>query len=178
MILPTLKGPHVPAFVAAGDLAGTPYLVTEWIEGRTLADLVSAGPLNTADVARIGAALADALHGIHQQGVIHLNVKPENAIVRADGTVVLIDFGFAHHANYPDLLAEESASRRRLGAVRLAGADPRNAAQTGAAICLRWAWCCTSWRRGSCRSASPTPTCATGSGSTPAPSAIAPGMPP
>ncbi|WP_437944147.1 bifunctional serine/threonine-protein kinase/universal stress protein [Sorangium sp. So ce281] len=112
MILPTLKGPHVPAFVAAGDLAGTPYLVTEWIEGRTLADLLGAGPLNTADVTRIGAALADALHGIHQQGVVHLDVKPENAIVRADGTVVLIDFGFAHHAHYPDLLAEET----RLGA--------------------------------------------------------------
>ncbi|KYF58083.1 hypothetical protein BE08_41130 [Sorangium cellulosum] len=111
MILPTLKGPHVPAFVAAGDLAGTPYLVTEWIEGRTLEDLLGAGPLDTADVARIGAALADALHAVHQQGVIHLDVKPGNAILRADGTVVLIDFGFAHHAQYPDLLAEETRYR-------------------------------------------------------------------
>ncbi|WP_437957253.1 bifunctional serine/threonine-protein kinase/universal stress protein [Sorangium sp. So ce119] len=111
MILPTLKGPHVPAFVAAGDLAGTPYLVTEWIEGRTLEDLLGAGPLGAADVARIGAALADALHAVHQQGVIHLDVKPGNAILRADGTVVLIDLGFAHHAQYPDLLAEETRFR-------------------------------------------------------------------
>src|SRR5262249_44284731 len=55
MIVPSLKGPHVPAFVAAGDLAGTPYLVTEWIEGRTLEELLTEAPLAPTDVARIGA---------------------------------------------------------------------------------------------------------------------------
>jgi serine/threonine protein kinase len=108
LISPTLKGPHVPSFVAAGDLARTPYLVTELIEGRNLEDMIAGGPLAPADVARIGAAVADALHSLHQQDVVHLDVKPENVILRSDGTAVLIDFGFAHHTRFPDLLAEET----------------------------------------------------------------------
>jgi len=107
-ILPTLKGPHVPPFVAAGDIARTPYLVTEWTEGRTLEEVLTGGPLPPSEVARIGAAVADALHSVHQQDVVHLDVKPSNVILRDDGTAVLLDFGFAHHARYPDLLAEET----------------------------------------------------------------------
>lgn len=106
-ILPTLKGTHVPAFVAVGDLARTPYLVTEWIEGQGLVERLAQGRLPPAEVAQVGAAIADALHDLHQQGVIHLDVKPANVIMRADGTAVLVDFGFAHHARFPDLLAEE-----------------------------------------------------------------------
>jgi nucleotide-binding universal stress UspA family protein len=107
-IVPALSGPHVPAFVAAGDLARTPYLVTAWTEGRTLEELLEGAPLPPDEVARIGAAVADALHSVHQQGAVHLDVKPSNLVLRADGTVVVIDFGFAHHARYPDLLAEET----------------------------------------------------------------------
>jgi nucleotide-binding universal stress UspA family protein len=108
VIVPVLHGPHVPQFVAAGDLARTPYLVTEWVEGETLEERLAGGRFAPADVARVGAALADALHSLHQQGVVHLDVKPSNVILRRDGTAVLIDFGFAHHARYPDLLAEET----------------------------------------------------------------------
>ena len=107
-IVPVLSGPHVPHCVAVGDLARTPYLVTEWIEGESLEQLLALGPLPPAKVAEIGASIADALHSIHQQGAIHLDLKPANVIVKRDGPVVLIDFGFAHHARYPDLLAEET----------------------------------------------------------------------
>ena len=108
LIVPTLRGPHVPAFVAAGVIGHTPYLVTEWIEGQSLEELVALAPLPAAEVVKIGAALADALHAVHQQGVVHLDVKPENALLRPDGSVALIDFGFAHDAEHPDLLAEET----------------------------------------------------------------------
>ena len=101
-VLPALSGPHVPHCVAVGDLARTPYLVTDWVEGVTL-DRVA-----RPDVVQLGAAIADALHSIHQQEAVHLDVKPANVIVKSDGTVVLVDFGFAHHARYPDLLAEET----------------------------------------------------------------------
>ena len=107
-IVPTLSGPHVPRFVAVGDLVRTPYLVTEWIEGRTLEQWLQGGSLPVADVVRIGAAIADAVHSLHQQDVIHFDVKPENVILTRDGTAVLIDFGFGHHVRYPDLLAEET----------------------------------------------------------------------
>ena len=112
MIVPTLTGPHVPAFVAVGALEQTPYLVTEWISGETLASRIAGGPLPPSAVIPCGAAMADALHSLHQQGVVHLDVKPSNVIFREhgqdDGKAVLLDFGFAYHARLPDLLAEET----------------------------------------------------------------------
>ena len=107
MILPALSGPHVPRFVAAGDIADTPYLVMEMIAGESLDQALARGVLPAADVARIGAAIADAVHSVHVQDAIHLDLKPENVILKPNGTAALIDFGLAHHARYPDLLAEE-----------------------------------------------------------------------
>jgi nucleotide-binding universal stress UspA family protein len=107
MILPTLEGPHVPRIVGIGDLVRTPYIAMERIEGESVATALSRAPLSEAEVARIGAAIADALHSIHAQRVIHLDLKPENVMVRPNGEAVLLDFGFARHAHYPDLLGEE-----------------------------------------------------------------------
>lgn len=106
MILPTLTGPGVPRFVAAGDLTATPYIVMERIDGQGLQQIIARAPLPVDEVARIGAALADAVHSVHTQQVVHLDLKPENVMLRAIGDAVLLDFGFARHAHYPDLLAE------------------------------------------------------------------------
>jgi nucleotide-binding universal stress UspA family protein len=106
MILPTLTGPSVPRFVAAGDLTATPYIVMEWIEGQGLQQVVARAPLPLEEIVRTGAALADAVHSVHTQQVVHLDLKPENVIFRPTGEAVLLDFGFARHARYPDLLAE------------------------------------------------------------------------
>jgi serine/threonine protein kinase len=106
-VLARLAGPHVPRFVAAGDIRAAPYIVMEWIEGPSVAQSVARAPLPSEEVARIGAALADAVHSVHLQEVIHFDLKPENFILRPSGEAVLLDFGFARHARYPDLLAEE-----------------------------------------------------------------------
>jgi serine/threonine protein kinase len=106
-ILPALSGPHVPRFIAAGSLEQTPYLVTEWVEGESLEAVMKRGVLRADQIQRVGAALADALHSLHRQDAIHLDIKPENVIVKPSGIAVLIDFGLAHHARYPDLLAQE-----------------------------------------------------------------------
>ncbi len=108
-ILPVLSGPHVPRFVAAGDLVRLPYLVMEYIPGQTLQHWLDEGPgrCDTATIARLGAATAHAAHSLHQQNVCHLDLKPANVLIKADGTAVLLDFGLSCHAHYPDLLAEE-----------------------------------------------------------------------
>lgn len=106
-ILPALSGPHVPRVLALGGDPAHPYLVMEEIGGEGLAGIVARAPLAPEEVARIGAGIADALHAIHRQDVVHHDVRPENCIVRANGDVVLLDFGYAHHARFPDLLAEE-----------------------------------------------------------------------
>jgi len=107
MILPILSGRHVPRFVATGDVTATPYIVMERIEGVSLAKVMEGGAQPPEAVARIGAALADAVRSVHAQDVIHLDLKPENVMIRPSGDVVLLDFGFARHAYYPDLLGEE-----------------------------------------------------------------------
>ena len=110
LILPVLASPHVPRFGGAGDIASNPYLVIEWIEGTSLERIVRNAPLAAGEVARLGAAVADALHSIHRQDAIHHDLKPENVIIRPSGDAVLIDFGMAHHARLPDLLAEQRRS--------------------------------------------------------------------
>jgi nucleotide-binding universal stress UspA family protein len=107
-VLGALSGPHVPRLLAVGELVREPYLVMEWIEGESLEARRRRGPLPVAEVAALGAAVADALHSVHLQGAIHLDLKPDNVILRPDGSAVLVDFGMAHHARFPDLLAEES----------------------------------------------------------------------
>src|ERR1044071_7163775 len=70
LILPVLASPHVPRFGGAGDIASNPYLVMEWIEGTSLERIVRKAPLPASEVARLGAAVADALHSIHRQDTI------------------------------------------------------------------------------------------------------------
>jgi Serine/threonine protein kinase len=105
-ILPALTGPHVPRFVAAGDLQRLPYLVMEYIPGQTLEHWLGQS-LEPEEIARLGAAMADAAHSLHQQNACHLDLKPGNVLFKTPDHAVLLDFGLSWHAHYPDLLAEE-----------------------------------------------------------------------
>jgi nucleotide-binding universal stress UspA family protein len=106
MILARLTGPHVPKFIAAGDFE-RPYIVMEYVAGRSVRSFLDATPLPPEEVAAIGAKIAFALHDLHRQHVVHLDLKPSNVILRGDGEAVLIDFGLSRHAQLPDLVAEE-----------------------------------------------------------------------
>jgi eukaryotic-like serine/threonine-protein kinase len=91
----------IVALFDAGEEDGCRYLVSELVEGRTLAQLEAAGELSDRDVLRIGLALADALAHAHDRGVIHRDVKPQNVIVpdaptSRRGAAKLTDFGVAH----------------------------------------------------------------------------------
>jgi serine/threonine protein kinase len=82
----------------AGEHEGVPYLVYAFIEGQTLADLLKhSGMLSLTLAARIAASILDGLDYAHRQGVMHLDVKPANVILAADGQPMLLDFGIARH---------------------------------------------------------------------------------
>ena len=107
MILEVLTGPHVPRWVSKGSLQDTPYLVMEYVDGKSLHEYANLAPLPADEAARLVAALATAVHDLHRQEVIHLDIKPANVLYRTDGEAVLIDFGLAHHGHFPDLVEEE-----------------------------------------------------------------------
>lgn len=115
-IMASLTGPHVPRFVAAGDLTRVPYLVMEYITGKPLQHWLDRAretrtPIAPATVTRLGEALAKGVHSLHRQNVVHQDLKPANVVIRPGkddiGGAVLLDFGLSYHGHYPDLLAEE-----------------------------------------------------------------------
>ncbi|HPS79638.1 MAG TPA: protein kinase [Thermoanaerobaculaceae bacterium] len=75
---------------------GLSYMAMEFIEGRSLKDLIKAGhPFTFSEVARIGTALAGGLDYAHSKGVVHRDIKPANIILTGQGLVKITDFGVA-----------------------------------------------------------------------------------
>jgi serine/threonine protein kinase len=107
MIMPRLGGPHVPRYVARGDFIRQPYIVMEQLPGETLKARFDQAPLHVDEVAQVGARVAQALHALHNQHVVHLDIKPSNIMFRPSGEAVLVDFGLSRHDQLPDLLEEE-----------------------------------------------------------------------
>ncbi len=107
MLMPALKGPHVPRFVARGDWTRQAYIVMERIEGVSLRPRLDDAPLPLDEVVDIGIRVALALQDLHRQHVVHLDIKPSNIMFRPDGRAVLVDFGLSRHDHLPDLLEEE-----------------------------------------------------------------------
>ncbi|MBO0832532.1 MAG: protein kinase [Actinobacteria bacterium] len=78
----------------AGD-DGAPFLVMELVDGRSLADLLSSGPLDPATTMDVLAQSAAGLQAAHSKGLVHRDIKPANLLIGPSGHVKITDFGIA-----------------------------------------------------------------------------------
>ncbi len=96
-----------PSLVTIHDVGLEPhglYLVEEYVPGRSLAEVLrDEGPMSPARTADIGAAAADALASIHEAGMLHRDVKPENLMLTPNGAVKLLDLGIVWAADWTPL---------------------------------------------------------------------------
>jgi len=81
---------------------GRPYIVMDYVEGESLAELIAGTPLSSERVAAIGFGLARALAAAHALGIFHRDVKPANVIIDAQGIPHLMDFGLARELHDED----------------------------------------------------------------------------
>ncbi len=94
----------------SGTDGDTPYIVMEFIEGRTLADYLGSGKtIPPMEAAKIAQDIAESLAVAHAQGVIHRDIKPANVMVTRDGKVLVMDFGIARLITGPETAPQTSA---------------------------------------------------------------------
>ena len=94
-ILASLNHPNIAAIYGIEEAEGTRALVLELVEGPTVADRISKGPIPLDEALPIAKQIAEALEAAHEAGVIHRDLKPASIKVREDGTVKVLDFGLA-----------------------------------------------------------------------------------
>ena len=91
-----LAHPNIVEIYDVGDYKGHHYIVMEYVPGKTLKQIIrSRGPLLNEEAVDIMKQLCSAVAEAHSRGIIHRDIKPQNVIVKADGSVKILDFGIA-----------------------------------------------------------------------------------
>ena len=101
-----LNHPNILAIHDVGQHNGTPFLVSELLEGATLRAILEEGALPQRKTIDYGVQIAHGLAAAHEKGIVHRDLKPENLFVTKDGRVKILDFGLAK-------LTEKSGRWRR-----------------------------------------------------------------
>jgi serine/threonine-protein kinase len=107
----SLRHPAVLRGLGSGSYNRTPYIATEFVEGKSLRDVLEAeAPFSQDRALALFRRIAEGIAYCHENDVVHRDLKPENILVRPDGQPVIIDFGLAltkksHRVTYANLTA-------------------------------------------------------------------------
>lgn len=93
---------HVAKIYAHGTSEGHAYLVMEFFEGGDLNQRLAGRAMRPPEALKIFRELMFALGDIHEKGILHRDLKPQNLMFRADGTLAIVDFGIAKHVDAVD----------------------------------------------------------------------------
>ena len=94
-LLASMSHPGIAGIHGLEDGGGTRALVMELVEGETLAERITHGPIPADEALSIARQVAEALEYAHERGIVHRDLKPANVKLRPDGTVKVLDFGLA-----------------------------------------------------------------------------------
>ncbi len=94
-LLASLNHPNIAGIYGLEDVAGSPYLVLEFVEGETLAQRLSRGPLSARETLEVGGQIASAIEAAHARDIVHRDLKPGNVMLNSSGDVKVLDFGLA-----------------------------------------------------------------------------------
>lgn len=90
-----LNHPNIISIFHVGEQDGAPYIVTELLQGETLSERLSRGPMGLHEVLNLATAIAQGLAAAHAAGIVHRDLKPGNIFLTKDGRVKILDFGLA-----------------------------------------------------------------------------------
>jgi TolB-like protein/Tfp pilus assembly protein PilF len=93
--LSRLLHPHIATLFDIDEDGGRDFLVLEFVDGETLAQLLARGPLPEPRARAIGMEVTDALQAAHEQGLVHRDLKPGNVIITPRGRAKVLDFGLS-----------------------------------------------------------------------------------
>ena len=94
-VLAALNHPHIAGIYGVAEEQGVTALVLELVEGPTLAERLSEGPLPLDETTAVARQIVEALEAAHEAGIVHRDLKPANIKLRPDGSVKVLDFGLA-----------------------------------------------------------------------------------
>jgi Tol biopolymer transport system component len=90
-----LAHPNIPAIYDTGTYQGSPYVVSELLDGETLRQRMRGKPLSPRKAAEVALQIARGLSAVKEMGLVHRDLKPENIFLTRDGRVKILDFGLA-----------------------------------------------------------------------------------
>jgi serine/threonine-protein kinase len=95
----SLAHPGIATVYALEEVGDDCFLITEYLQGRTLRDELADGPLPYGRWRQVGVAIAEAVGAAHAQGIVHRDLKPENVMRTEGGTIKVLDFGLARETS-------------------------------------------------------------------------------